>query len=33
MWFKSAPINFEKFQTELNGLQCTGVKIQTFKLT
>jgi hypothetical protein len=31
VWSKSAPINFEKFQTELNGPQYTGMKIQAFK--
>jgi hypothetical protein len=31
VWSKSAPINSEKFQTELNGPQSTGV--QKFKLS
>jgi hypothetical protein len=33
VWSKSAPINSQKFQTELKGPQCTRVKIQTFKCT
>jgi hypothetical protein len=33
VWSNSSLINSEKFQTELNGLQYTGVKIQTFPLT
>jgi hypothetical protein len=32
VWYNSAPINSKNFWTELNGPQCTGVKIQTLQL-